>query len=47
VPSRLLLEVDVGGACPLWSRTMKQASVSSTDHGGGPHAKKRIAVAVV
>ena len=27
--------VDVGSACPLASRTMKQASVSSADQGGG------------
>jgi hypothetical protein len=35
-PSRLILEIDVGEAtCPVASQTMKQASVSSTDHGGG------------
>jgi len=33
---RLILEIHAGqGACPVASRTMKQASVSSTDHGGG------------
>jgi hypothetical protein len=33
-PSRLLLEVEVGQRLPFVSRTMMQASVSSTDWGG-------------
>jgi hypothetical protein len=41
-PSRLILEVDVASACPLASRTMKQASGSSAVQGGGK--LKRIAL---
>ena len=39
-PLRLILEIDYASACPLASRTMKQASVSSTDQGGGKRRGK-------
>ena len=39
-PSRLLLEIDVGERLTIVSRTMKQASVSSADQGGGRRRAK-------